>query len=155
MRKLVLIVFITLNTYALAAQQVDLIKYDQLKGMFQSADFPLTVVNFWATWCGPCVKELPYFEAASEKEGVRVILVSLDFPEEKTKVEKFAANRLSNRQVYLLDEVDYDSYMPKISVDWSGALPATLMIEKGGKEHFFEKAFTKAELFNTIDSLIN
>ena len=114
-------------------------KYDDIAPIFNFSNDTTYVINFWATWCGPCVKELPYFEALTSKyEGkpVQVVLVSLDFPKQlESKLVPFMEkNQLTSKVVVLLDG-KYNNWIDKISPDWEGAIPATL-IYKEGKEKF-------------------
>lgn len=148
-----ILLFISIGTTLKA--QVPMIKYGQLESMIVKPKSDLLVVNFWATWCGPCIKELPYFEEANKMNGVDVLLVSLDFPQEYEKVNAFVKKKNIQSTVYLLDEKDYDSYMGKIDESWSGAIPATLLIDPSGKQWFFEKAFNKEDLFKEISKRIN
>ena len=67
----------------LSAQTVPTLHYTELKPLLNQKGDDLYVVNFWATWCAPCIKELPYFEALNQREDVEVLLVSLDFPKHK------------------------------------------------------------------------
>lgn len=102
------------------------------------------VINFWATWCVPCVRELPYFEQATEyyaDQGVEVILVSLDFSKQiETRLKPFLAKHELKSHVVLLDDPDANAWIDKVSPEWSGAIPATL-IRKNGVEAFYEKSF--------------
>ncbi|MGB1431065.1 MAG: TlpA family protein disulfide reductase [Flavobacteriaceae bacterium] len=80
--------------------------YQQLQPLLHQNSESVQVVNFWATWCAPCIKELPYFEELNKLEGVEVLLVSLDFPKHKQKrlipfVEK---HKLQSKVVHLDDE---------------------------------------------------
>ena len=88
------------------------------------------VINFWATWCVPCVKELPYFEAATQaytRDEVEVILVSLDFPDElERRVIPFVEEKTLKSKVILLNDPDANSWIDKVSPKWSGAIPATV-----------------------------
>jgi len=138
------------------SQAVETIKFSQLQDKILYADAPLTVFNFWATWCGPCVKEMPHFDALkSEKGDIKVYFVSLDFKQDFNRVEKFLAKRNLKSEVLYLDEKDPDSYMRKVSNDWSGAIPATLFVTDLGKTFFHEKAFTKEELQETVEKYLN
>lgn len=89
------------------------------------------VINFWATWCGPCVKELPYFEKLmAEKKGepIEVILVSMDFPKDiEKKLIPFVEKRGLANSVVALADFDYNSWIDKVSPEWDGAIPFTLV----------------------------
>ena len=67
--------------------------FEELAFIFQQQNDTTYVINFWSTWCAPCVKELPYFEQVNQKytnRKVKVILVSLDFPKQlETKLKPF------------------------------------------------------------------
>lgn len=115
------------------------------------------VINFWATWCKPCVKELPAFEklnAESSNMKVKVILVSLDFPEKlETQVIPFIEKNEIKSQVFLLDDADANSWIPRVSKDWSGAIPATL-IYSNIVRRFYERSFTYEELIKELDIIM-
>ena len=102
----------------------------------------LYIVNFWATWCKPCVAELPEFERIHTEylgKPVKVILVSIDFREDlNTKLVPFLKKNKYTAEVVLLDEVDGNKFINKIDSTWTGAIPATLM-RQGGKKKFLEK----------------
>ncbi len=116
------------------------------------------VLNFWATWCKPCVKELPAFEqlgAEFKDKGVEVVLVSLDFPEhvEKAVLPFIEKNNLQS-EVVLLEDPDANTWIPKVSNQWSGAIPATLIISEG-QRYFYEQSFTYESLKNQVQPLLN
>lgn len=142
------------------AQQVQVVKFPALQKMMAQKGDTTLVVNFWATWCGPCVAELPYFEALNARYAqhkVKVLLVNLDFVSElKKKVVPFITKRRMNSStVVLLDEPNYNSWIDKIDPNWSGALPFTVIINTAKNERkVFERAFTKAELENELKPFI-
>lgn len=136
------------------AQQVKLITVTQLENRFKQGKDTTFVVNFWATWCKPCVQELPEFEklkAAPHGKPVKVLLVSADL---KSKLESgvmpFVRSHHLTGEVYLLNEAP-GSYNERISSDWSGALPGTLIVDsKTSKRTFHESAYTYEELVKAV-----
>lgn len=115
------------------------------------------VVNFWATWCRPCIKELPAFEKLTvdySDKKVKVLLVSLDFPDKiDSQVVPFIEKNNILSQVLLLDDGDANSWIPKVSEKWSGAIPATLIYNKN-KRLFYERSFSFEELQGELNKFI-
>ncbi len=113
------------------------------------------VVNFWATWCVPCVQELPHFEKINAKykeNKVKVILVSLDMAKMiDTKLLPFINQKQIKSQVLLLRDPDADSWIPKVDSTWSGAIPATVIYNKDMRK-FYERSFTYDELEKEISN---
>jgi len=142
-----IILFIQLSAFG---QNLEVIKFDDLDKMLKTQTPNNTVYNFWATWCGPCIKELPQFEALGEKyknEGLEVILISLDFEDSKNKVQNFITKKKLKSKVYLLDETDYNTFINKVDPNWSGAIPATIFINgRSKKRTFYEQEFKEGEL---------
>lgn len=144
-----LLILIAESSYG---QPIRIIKYPDLQQILESPNDSILIVNFWATWCAPCVSEIPHFEKISSQfaaSKVKVILVSLDAASLlRKKVEPFIARkRIKSAQVVLLDETDYNAWIDKVSPEWSGALPFTLIINKKNKlRKGFERPFTEAEL---------
>lgn len=146
--RILYIICLSLITYA-ANAQVKLLKLADLDKRMANGKDTTYVINFWATWCSPCVAELPNFEKlrlVNLKKPVKVILVSLDF---KSKLQKtvipFVQQNNINAEVFLLNEPDQQQYIERIDKKWSGAIPATLFVNKK-KRQFYEKALTENEL---------
>jgi thiol-disulfide isomerase/thioredoxin len=136
----------------LSAQTVPTLHYTELKPLLNQKGDDLYVVNFWATWCAPCVKELPYFEALNQREDVEVLLVSLDFPKHKeSRLLPFIKKNNLKSKLVLLDDTNENYWINDIHPNWSGALPATLIYTKK-QRGFYEQSFTKEELFTLVES---
>jgi len=140
-----------------SAVRIPTLNYNDLELLLHKKNDTLYIVNFWATWCKPCIKELPVFEKINtdyKSEKVKVLLVSLDFPEQKEKqLIPFIAKRKINSEVVLLDDPDANSWIPKVSTKWSGAIPATLLYNKTDRK-FYERSFTYEELEKEIKSIL-
>lgn len=139
------------------AQTVKPLTLNQLDARVNKGGDTVYVVNFWATWCAPCIAELPYFEklqATYKTQPLKVLLVSLD---SKSKLDKvvvpFVKRNKYKNEVFLLNETNEQVYIDRVSKEWSGALPATLVInKKKNVRKFYEKEFTYAELEKTYQS---
>lgn len=135
------------------AQEVEVIKFPDLEKIIIQADEKIKVINFWATWCKPCVKELPYFEALQQQypqHEMQVYLISFDDVENlENRVKPFIEKREITSTVKLLDETDYNAFIDKIDPSWSGAIPATLVIS-GKNRRFIEGELDKAKLQELI-----
>ena len=150
--RLFLIICLSFISYAVNAQ-VRLLSVDDLDSRIAEGKDTTYVINFWATWCSPCVAELPNFEKlrlANLNKPVKVLLVSLDF---KSKLQKtvipFVQKNQINAEVLLLNPQDRQADLQRIDKQWSGAIPATLFVNKQ-KRRFYEKEFTETELKNTL-----
>ena len=140
------------------AQFVKKLKIDQLTSYIDSSDHPL-VVSFWATWCAPCVEEIPWLQAGVEKyknEKVELVLVSLDFDSEyPAGLQSFIKKKYFSATFFWLDESNADYFCPKIDEKWSGGIPATLFINKAtGYRKFFERQLTDRQVEPEIRALV-
>ena len=133
------------------AQNVTIVKFPELQERLTRATDTTYVVNFWATWCAPCVKELPNFEqvrTANAGRKVKVLLVSLDYASQvEKKIKPFVLRRGLKSEVLVLNEPDPNDWLAKVDTKWSGALPFTLIINNKTKQRAtFEKELSQAEL---------
>ena len=131
--------FLSLALLLQAASPAKLIPLDE-------ASFPRTVaskkgkvllVNFWATWCEPCRKEMPELAkmAASLKaKGLEFITISVDEPEDEKAALAFLAKAGVVDPVYAKRAKNDDKFINSIDPKWSGALPALILYDKPGKK---------------------
>lgn len=153
--KNLLTILLLAGALAVAAQeQAKIVKLPELQELITSKGDHIKVINFWATWCAPCVKEMPLFEKlGQERKDVKVTLVSmdLDLDPDPAKVHKFVARKKLQSQVLILDEKDPNSYIEQIEKSWSGALPATIIVNsKTGQRKFVERELHEGELEKLI-----
>ncbi len=140
-------ILLFMMSFYLKSQTVPVYKIDGLLKRIYNTSDTVYVVNFWATWCKPCVAELPGFEKLHKmhiNEPVKVLLVSMDFKEElNKKLIPFIAKHNYTTEIVLLDEVNGNDFINKIDERWSGALPATLITSKNKLKHeFIEKTMS-------------
>lgn len=153
---LILLIFV-FNSATLFGQQASIIKLSQLQSLIEEKTDQIKVINFWATWCAPCVKELPLFESLNRsRKDVTVTLVSMDIDLDPNpeKIYKFIDRKKVQSKVLILNERDPNSWINKIDKNWSGALPATLVLNSAtGKRKFVEKEMHEGDLEKLIEEV--
>lgn len=132
--------------------------FDAITTLLNKKNDTTYIVNFWATWCKPCVEELPNFEktfAEQKNNKVELILVSLDMRSmwQKRLVPFVEKNDLKG-SVVILDDPKMNEWIPKVDQQWSGGIPATL-IYNSSKRSFFEQSMTYEELNLELRKFIN
>ena len=152
--------FITLLSIAAYCQKASIIKLPELENIMAAKNDTTYVVNFMATWCKPCMEEIPSFEqAAQEVSGkkFRLIYISLDAAGDlNKKLNPLLQRKKILNTTYLLDEPDYNSWIDKIEPSWDGAIPVTFIFnnEKNTRK-FIKNATTHAELYAAIQEQLN
>jgi len=155
MLRILIIICLGLLTIAVAGQEVKKIKITDLEKTIKESKTPL-IVNFWATFCKPCVEEIPYFQEAIKKykkDSVRLLLVSLDLQDfYPVKIKSFAK---FTAPILWLDEYNADYFCPKVDSAWSGAIPASLFVNnRTGYRKFFEEQLSKEKLEKEIMAIL-
>jgi len=141
-----------------AQNSVPVVGFSEFEKSLKSNSDTVYVINFWATWCAPCRKELPEFEKIHKtfsNEKVKVLLVSLDFPNQAEKsLKNFLVSNAITATVILLNEPDANAWIDKVDPSWSGALPATLIYRKNNRK-FFERELSYQDISYSISTLNN
>lgn len=131
--------------------------FENFEKFLNIKDDEVYVVNFWATWCQPCVEELPYFESINttyKHKGVNVLLVSLDSPKQvDSRLFPFIEKHSILSEVILLNAPNPNSWIDKVDPHWSGAIPITIIYNKE-KRKFYEKIFTLEELRTEVENFL-
>lgn len=156
MRKwvIVLLLFISIDVLS---QKMEVINLTQLQHKIQLNNDTLYVVNFWATWCKPCIEEMPYFENITTGnlfDKTKVLFVSLNSVKEIKAVKNFVVKNKLKSETVLLNGGNPNIWMNAIDSSWTGSIPATVFYRNEQKVGFHEGELTKKELENKIESYI-
>jgi thiol-disulfide isomerase/thioredoxin len=140
------------------SQDIQKIKITDLETIIRESKIPL-VVNFWATFCKPCMEELPHFQKMAQKynaQQVQFLLVSLDMNDDYPgKIKEFIRRKKLLIPVAWLNESNADYFCPRIDPGWSGAIPATLFVNnRSNYRKFTEEALTAEQLQQELSKLI-
>lgn len=139
------------------AQPATTVKLNDIRKIISTPSEKIQVINFWATWCAPCVKEMPLFEKLNdENKNVEVTLVSMDYDLDPNpeKVYRFVTRKNLKSKVLILAEANPNDWIDKIDKSWSGALPATLIINtKSGKRTLIQHELKEGDLEKYIEEV--
>jgi peroxiredoxin len=144
---------------ALVATSVPEVTLANLERRFAAGSDTVFVVNFWATWCKPCVAELPAFDqlartSASYTRPIKVLLVSLDSKNDHTtKLEPFVRRRGISCDVARLNERSPHVWIDKVDPTWQGSIPATWIVSRSQRV-LYEREFTQQELHDTLTQFL-
>lgn len=132
--------------------------FDQLAPIFNRDSDSTYVINFWATWCKPCVEELPYFEQLHDDfsgEKLKVILVSLDFAKDiDRKLVPFVEEHKLRSEVIALLDGQYNNWIDKVDPEWSGAIPVTVLYNAKERKFIGEQFSGYDELSGLVTDLL-
>jgi thiol-disulfide isomerase/thioredoxin len=160
MREIILFLFSTLlfcqNVFAQSGKEkpVQVVNFNQFEPYLHNSNDTIYLVNFWATWCAPCIKELPAIKAVEEKyanEKFKVLLVSLDMINElNIRLVPFINSKNITSDVFLLNDPNQNYWIDMVDPGWSGEIPFTLIYGK-----HFRESYTRTFTFEELDSIIN
>ena len=144
---------ISVIAFPLYAQKIPAYTADKLMARVSNKDTTY-IINFWASWCGPCVAELPQFTTLQThyaKQKVKVILVSLDFPDSyPEKLVAYVAKKKIRPEVVWFNETNANDFIPKIDNAWSGSLPGTMIVNGRTDYKLFLERPVKADEIKEI-----
>ena len=115
---------------------LDTIDEAGVKNLLKNNSDKLRLINVWATWCGPCVNELPSFVSINRmyrRRDFEFITISADNHEKKDKVLKALQKLTASNANYLFNNEDKYKLIEAVDANWAGALPYTILVEPGGK----------------------
>lgn len=158
MKKLIFIFALLFAAHSGRAQQIAAYSAEELIKHTSSKD-TLYIINFWATWCAPCVAELPEFNALYKRyEGkpVKIVMVSLDFKEDYPyKLARFLERKKLLPEVVWLSDTNPNVFIPKIDNSWEGSIPATVIVHPGkGFKKFIEGSVTERQIGKIADGVM-
>ncbi len=138
-KQLILITLLTVTSYCIANEATKT-SFADIEQSYKNESDTTYIINFWATWCAPCIEELPDFQKAmNEVQGqkVKFIYISLDFPDALDRVNAFISKKSYQGDFYLLSDTDANRWINRINIDWEGNIPATLIINNNSKTNRF------------------
>lgn len=158
MKKLLFTVAILAISVGAGAQNIRAMSAEEVIRYTSSKD-TLYIINFWATWCGPCVGELSEFDALKARYAdapVKVLMVSLDFKEDHTiKLARFIERKRMTPEVVWLSDTDPNVFIPKIDNSWQGSIPATVIVHPGKHfKKFIEGTITEKQIRKIADEVL-
>lgn len=153
-RSIIVCLLLAFSTILLKAQLKSINFSDFKERISNPESDTIYVVNFWATWCGPCVKELPEFSEAQDNHKdieVKYLFVSLDFPgKEKDVFEFFQAKKIKGEVLMFID-TDSNLWIDKVKKDWQGNIPVTWFLKPAvGREYFHNGTISSKEILNQV-----
>ncbi|MGZ3864597.1 MAG: TlpA family protein disulfide reductase [Bacteroidia bacterium] len=145
---------IFLVSLGLSTNKVGVKDFAQFEKSVRKTNDTLYVVNIWATWCVPCVKEMPFFFQSAKthaNEKVKIVFASMNSLKEMETVQGFTDRKNILQDVFILNAGNPNEWIDKVDKSWGGSIPATVMYKESKKVFFREGDFTQTEL----DSIIN
>lgn len=157
--RLLFALLLGLHLSALAQPNIPkVVNFEEFEPYLSSASDTTYIINFWATWCKPCVEELPYFESLTRdfsEKRVKVLLVSMDFENQiEKRVVPFIEEEKIQSEVVVLVEPNANAWIDKVDPRWSGAIPATIIYRSGQRSFYGDQFASYEELKSIIESYL-
>ena len=160
MKKYSLLIFITLLSLDAKPQKMASWKITDVVNYYSKKSDSVYVVSFWATFCRPCIGEIPFMQDITKKyadKKVKLLLVSLDLRDYyPVKIKSFAKRNGITADVVWLNETDADYFCNMIDKKWGGSIPATIIVNAAtGYKKFFEQEFKQEEFEAELTKALN
>lgn len=154
MKRLLLFIIPMVSLFRLQAQEIKEVSIMELDSVIRETSGPV-VVNFWATWCAPCLEEIPYMQRLTAEKGVAFYLVNLDNRRNfDDKLKDFVKSRDFKAVHFWLNETNADYFCPIVDEDWSGSIPASLFIHREKQIRIFrEEKIEEKDLEELLNSI--
>ena len=158
MKIIPLLIVVFFINFTAKSQNIKSVKINDVVSIIDTSSAP-TVINFWATWCGPCVAEIPWFEKLIDEmkdKNIQLIFVSLDFKTAYPKdVTNFVIKKKYKSTIFWLNESNASFYCPLIDKDWNGNIPVTIMVNnKKNYKQFYDSQLPEARLKLELQKLV-
>jgi thiol-disulfide isomerase/thioredoxin len=139
------------------SQDIRMIDREGLEPYLTSDSDTTYLINFWATWCKPCVEEMPDFIKLNDElkgKAFKMVLISLDFPSQiESRLKPYIAENDIEAEIVVLDDPNSNAWIPLVSDEWSGAIPATLLYNRE-KRSFYEQKLDYKKLKEIVKHYI-
>lgn len=157
MKCLPLFLLLTIGLEGSAQNEVKITDFEGLEPYLEKSNDTTYLVNFWATWCKPCVEEMPAFMEINDKfsdRSFKMLLVSLDFPGQiESRLLPYIRENNIGAEVIVLDDPNSNQWIPMVDSSWSGSIPATYFYNRHRSE-FHEKKLDYNELNDILTKFI-
>jgi len=151
--------FSIVAAYSLSAhgETIETVTASEIEALVNDNDGKVVVVNFWATWCPPCLREFPDIIEVYNRynsEGLEVMAVSMNEADEIEDIEEFLQNFEPPFPIYRAATID-ETFYEGVVESWFGEMPMTLIFDTAGNSvHIHKKPLTYDELVADVTALL-